>query len=146
MYRLPRRMLDETFAIFRSCGAGERECQLYWTSPWSDPLGLSEVVHPRHQSSSYSLSINDQWISSFWLDLADRELGVRVQVHTHPGEAFHSSTDDAYPLVHEVGFLSLVIPDFAHGPVGFDQAYLTEIRPDGRWQQVPIHERLQLHD
>ena len=141
MYRLPRRMIEETFAIFRSCGAGERECQLYWASPWSESLSLSEVVHPRHKSSFYGLSINSEWISSFWLDLADRGLGVRVQVHTHPGEAFHSETDDAFPLIHEAGFLSLVIPDFAMGAAGFDQAYLTEIQPDGNWRQVPIRER-----
>ena len=146
MYRLPRRMIEETFATFRSCGAGERECQLYWASPWSDPLRLTDLVHPKHTSSYYGLSLDSAWISSFWLALADRDLGVRVQVHTHPGEAFHSETDDAFPLIHEAGFLSLVIPDFAYGPVGFERAYLTEIQADGSWQQVPISERFSVDD
>lgn len=35
------------------------------------------------------------------------------QVHTHPTTAYHSSTDDHYPLVTMVGALSVVIPDFA---------------------------------
>lgn len=142
MYRLPRRMIDETFATLRSCGAGERECQLYWASPWSDPLALTELVHPKHRSNFQGSTLDSAWISRFWLDLADRELGVRVQVHTHPGEAFHSATDDAYPLIHETGFLSLVIPDFATGPVGFRRAYLTEIQTDGGWREVPISARL----
>ena len=142
MYRLPRRMLDETFATFRSCGAGQRECQLYWVSPWDTPFNLTEVVHPQHLSSKYALSIDGSWINTFWNDLADRKLGVRVQVHTHPGEAFHSPTDDAYPLIHETGFLSLVIPGFAMGPLGFDDAYLTEIQPDGSWREVRVNSRL----
>jgi hypothetical protein len=146
MYRVPRRMIDETFAILRSCGAGERECQLYWASPWDEPLSLIHVVHPNHSSSFGGVTLDEAWINKFWVELADSGLGVRVQVHTHPSEAFHSKTDDDFPLIHEVGFLSLVIPDFAHGPVGFDHAYLTEIQPDGRWRQVTIGSRFDVHD
>ena len=146
MYRLPRRMIDETFTILRSCGAGERECKLYWLSSWREPEQLIEVSHPAHDSNRYGLTIHNRWITRFWNELAERELGVKVQVHTHPGPAFHSPTDDAYPLIHEVGFLSLVIPDFALGPLGFDRAYLTEIQPNGSWQQVAIEERLAIDD
>jgi hypothetical protein len=142
MYRLPRRIIDETFTTFRSCGAGQRECQLYWVSSWTDPFELTEVVHPQHTSGSHGLMLNDAWISTFWLKLAERNFGVRVQIHTHPQEAFHSATDDAFPLIHEAGFLSLVIPDFAFGRVGFERAYLTEIQSNGTWKQVPISERL----
>jgi hypothetical protein len=144
LYHLPRRMIDETFATFRSCGANRRECQLYWLSPWADPLSLTEVAHPRHKSSAYALSIESDWINAFWLDLADRGMGVRIQVHIHPFEAFHSETDDAFPLLSDVGFLSLVIPNFAMGPAGFQDAYLTEIQPDGRWQQVDINSRIRI--
>jgi hypothetical protein len=65
-------------------------------------------------------------------------MGIRVQVHTHPYEAFHSPTDDAFPILHKAGFLSLVIPNFAQGPVGFRDAYLTQILPDGSWKEQPI--------
>src|SRR4051812_484103 len=117
-------MIDQTFATFRSCGANERECQLYWVSSWKDPTNLTEVAHPMHRSGRFGLSVESDWINGFWNDLADREMGVRIQVHTHPFEAFHSQTDDAYPLLWDVGFLSLVIPNFAMGPVGFRDAYL----------------------
>lgn len=36
-----------------------------------------------------------------------------AQVHTHPTAAYHSSTDDDYPLVTLEGALSIVIPNFA---------------------------------
>lgn len=35
------------------------------------------------------------------------------QVHTHPTEAFHSETDDHFPLVTLMGALSIVVPNFA---------------------------------
>jgi hypothetical protein len=57
---------------------------------------------------------------------------------------FISKTDDDYPIIHKPGFLSLVIPGFGLGPVGFKDAYLTEIQSDGRWQEVSIPSRLVL--
>ena len=119
-----------------------RECQTLWLSPWAAPDLITEVVHPSHEAHSQGFVLDDAWLSDFWLRLGREGLGVRVQVHTHPDEAFHSATDDAFPIVHLPGFLSLVIPNFASGPIGFQDAFLTEIQSDGRWRQVRIQERL----
>ena len=78
-----------------------------------------------------------------WLQSGAR-VHFRVQVHTHPLEAFHSPTDDEFPIIHKPGFLSLVIPNFGLGPVGFEDAYLTEIQGDGGWREVAIPSRLVL--
>jgi len=51
-------------------------------------------------------------------------------------------TDDAFPIIHTTGFLSVVIPNFALGPIGFEDAYLTEMQEDGRWHKVAIARRL----
>lgn len=144
MYHLPRRMIEETFYTLRSCGANERECKLYWLSGWAETERLIETAHPRHFSSRYGLSIDSAWITDFWNELSARQLSACVQVHTHPEEAFHSSTDDAYPLLFHAGFLSLVIPNFAMGPASFRDAYLTEIQADGKWKQVEIASRIKI--
>ena len=36
-----------------------------------------------------------------------------VQLHTHPGRAFHSAVDDRLALPRHTGAISIVIPDFA---------------------------------
>jgi hypothetical protein len=142
MYTLPRTILEETFEQFRACGCGRRECQSLWLSSWGVPGVLARVVHPEHVSHLGGFVVDETWLNEFWLELGRRNMGVRVQVHTHPSEAFHSSSDDAYPIIHRPGFLSLVIPNFAMGPVGFNDAYLTEIQPDGSWKEVPVASRL----
>lgn len=142
MLYISHRMIEKTFATLRSCGANERECKLYWLSEWNQPHHVIESAHPRHTASRYGLAINSAWITEFWNNLSTRKMSVCVQIHTHPNEAFHSATDDAYPLLFHGGFLSLVIPDFAMGPVGFENAYLTEIQPDGNWKQVQISSRI----
>ena len=46
------------------------------------------------------------------------ETGLRLiaQVHSHPGEAYHSHADDRYAIVTADGGLSLVVPDFGNAP------------------------------
>lgn len=44
-----------------------------------------------------------------------RGLILGGQVHSHPTEAYHSETDDAYPLMTLIGGLSGVVPDFGDG-------------------------------
>jgi hypothetical protein len=142
IYRLTQEMLETTFEHFRHCGHGREECQALWLSPWEEPEAITRVVHPKHVAEFGGFVLDDAWLNAFWFELGDINCGIRVQVHTHPHEAFHSETDDAFPIIHRSGFLSLVIPNFALGPVGFDDAYLTEIQPDGSWRQVPIESRL----
>lgn len=137
-------VLSRTFEIFRTCGCGRKECQALWISSWTTPDEIVECVHPEHAAHSGGFNVSSAWLTAFWLDLARRNCGVRVQVHTHPGAAFHSTTDDRFPIIHSVGFLSLVIPDFACGPVGFDRAYLCEIADDGSWREVSVEKRLRI--
>jgi hypothetical protein len=144
IYLLPQGVLDRTFNFFRQCGLGRRECQVLWTSTWHSPELISAAVHTIHQAYVGGFNVNDAWITAFWLKLAQEKSGIRVQVHTHPGTAFHSPTDDENPIIHTPGFLSLVIPNFALGSVGFLGAYLTEIGEDGRWCEVPVHSRLKV--
>jgi hypothetical protein len=143
-YLLAREMLEDTFKHFRACGRGRDECQSLWLSSWAAPEVIAKVVHPKHRAQHGGFVLEDDWLNQFWLELADTNMGIRVQVHTHPREAFHSPTDDEFPIIHKPGFLSLVIPNFGLGPVGFKDAYLTEIQKDGRWREVPIPSRLVL--
>lgn len=144
IYRIPQRVLDRTFEHFRRCGAGRRECQTLLTSPWDSPELITDVVHPAHRAHSGGFVLEDNWITSFWIELAAARTGIRVQIHTHPGTAFHSPTDDGYPIIHTPGFLSLVIPRFGLGPVGFAGAFLTEIGLDGRWCEQLVESRLRI--
>src|ERR1043166_8840962 len=135
-YKVSEAILSRTFEHFRLCGQGRRECQALWTSAWCSVQTITDVIHPSHNAHAQGFSLESGWLNKLWIDLADQERGIRVQVHTHPRAAFHSPTDDAFPIIHTPGFLSLVIPNFAIGPIGFRDAFLAEINGDGRWCQV----------
>jgi len=138
VYRISNELLGRTFHDLRSCGEGKRECQVVWISPWRSSDLISQVVHTSHTASGAGFTVVEPWLTSLWQRLAAEGVGVRVQVHTHPGRAFHSHTDDHWPIIHTPGFLSLVIPNFGMGSVGFEGAYLAKLGGDGRWYEADI--------
>lgn len=142
--RIPRSVFEQTFARLRACGDGRRECQVLWVGSWERPDRVDRLVHPRHSASTMGFQLEEAWLNRFWMELAERGEGVRAQIHTHPGAAYHSATDDAFPILSVPGFLSLVIPRFAQGAVGFDAAFLAQLGTDGAWRQVAIHEYLEV--
>lgn len=129
-------LLAESFDHFRRCGAGRRECVVFWTGPLTDPQFVDDLVHPDHTSGPGGYEIDVAWLKRFWIELYQQTRTVRVQVHTHPCSAFHSSTDDAFPISQRFGFLSLVVPDFALGALNLDHAALFELREHGHWQEL----------
>jgi proteasome lid subunit RPN8/RPN11 len=140
--RLRKEVLEQAFEHLRACGAGRCECVGYLTGPVGDPALIDAVVHPRHTAGPGGYDLDSNAIAELWRGLVASERSIRIQVHTHPGAAYHSSRDDALALVHTPGFLSLVIPDFALGPVGFDGAFLARRTQDGRWVGVSLAEFL----
>jgi proteasome lid subunit RPN8/RPN11 len=134
--RLRRAVLEETFSHLRSCGVGRRECVAYWLGPRAAEGEATEVVHPRHTATATAYDVDGAWLNELWLRLARDELDLRAQVHTHPGSAFHSSRDDDMAAIQIAGFRSLVIPNFALGPVSLDGAHLERRDADGEWQQA----------
>jgi hypothetical protein len=131
---LPRTLLEETFSLLRDCGRGETECQVFWLAPIADPQTITDVAIPHHSASPYGVEVDDASLNALWLSLGDRHLSIRAQVHTHKGRAFHSPTDDAWPVVHTAGFISLVIPRFALGPIGLCNTFAAVIDGTGHWQ------------
>jgi hypothetical protein len=143
-YKVPFEILSRTFEHFRRCGRGECECQALWTSAWQAPQTITDSIHSSHIADADRFIVDSGWLNAFWIHLAKTDRGIRAQIHTHRKRAFHSSSDDAFPIIHTPGFLSLVIPNFAMGSVGFDGAYLTEITTDGSWREVSCEDHFEI--
>lgn len=144
MMDLKQEVLEQTFEHLRRCGAGRAECVVYLTGPVDAPALIDGLVHPTHTAGVAGYDLASSVIAELWRELAALRRSIRVQVHTHPGTAYHSSRDDAHALIHTPGFLSLVIPNFALRDIGFAGAFLAERAHDGRWISVTPDERLEV--
>jgi proteasome lid subunit RPN8/RPN11 len=73
----------------------------------------------------------------FKLNVALAESGLRLiaQVHSHPGEAYHSEADDRYAIVTADGGFSLVVPDFGRAPAD-PAAWAVYRLSNDHWQEL----------
>jgi hypothetical protein len=143
LVRVAGDILEKSFETFRECGRAECECAVFWTGP-HDTDGVDGVEHPVHQRSPYGYEVNDRWLTGFWKRLVVSRQTIKAQVHTHPGAAFHSATDDRWPIVSQPDFLSIVIPDFAMGDVSLEGAWVGRLGEDGIWCPVTAEQAVRL--
>ena len=128
-------ILASTFRVLQECGRGECECAVFWTGPADNDL-VDGFEHPLHRRSSGGYDVESNWLTEFWKRLAAASRSIKAQVHTHPGEAFHSATDDRWPIISQTGFLSIVIPDFAAGAPTLSRAWVGRLQANGSWQHL----------
>jgi len=123
----------------RQCGALGKECVVYFCGRRHGDTAASATAayHPCHRGSAigYEVPVVELLKLNSWLYA--NGLSVLIQTHTHPGSAFHSGIDDRWPTIETVGFLSLVVPDFARrGLFGLPGCYLAEYLGSGSWREV----------
>lgn len=144
MLRLPAHVLAESMRKMADCGQGRCECVIYWTGPVTNNKAVDGWTHPAHRRSAFGYQIDDGWLTRFWFQLAAEARAIRAQVHTHPGMAFHSETDDHWPVVSQPGFLSIVVPNFAIGPIDLGKMWVGVLMADGNWKHVPTSSVLEV--
>jgi proteasome lid subunit RPN8/RPN11 len=131
------RLLEQSLSTMRRCGGGRRECVLFWAARASDTSRVILVEHPAHTATRDGYSVDGNWLTQLWERMATDDTRVVAQVHTHPGVAFHSRTDDAFPALSTPGFVSVVIPRYATEDLDLGSWFVAELQEDGNWQSQP---------
>mgnify|MGYP001554367127 CR=1 FL=1 len=63
-------------------------------------------------------------------------LELVAQVHTHPGAAYHSKTDDQYAIATTIGSFSIVVPTFAARNFAVSECAVYRLDAQGQWLEV----------
>jgi hypothetical protein len=123
---VPRTIATATLAHLRDGGARGCEEFAFWSGHVvGGRLGIvSRAFHPRTTQGRGHVLVDDDAQLLAMTDLVhEHDELVLCQLHTHPGDAFHSSADDQGAFTDEVGFLSLVLPQFAAGGLETAEAF-----------------------
>jgi len=81
---------------------------------------LSAIYYDELDPDAYSSGVcvlHGSAFAKLWALCRQRNLTVVADVHTHPVEAFQSSSDKANPMVAQVGHIAIIIPNLARQPV-----------------------------
>lgn len=118
---VPLELVDQTLEPLQEAGREGYEAFVLWGGRLTDErtLVFESAYFPEQTTSRTKdgLLVVVEGDALFRVNRAFYQQGLILagQVHSHPTGAYHSDTDDAYPLMTLVGGLSGVVPDFGEG-------------------------------
>jgi hypothetical protein len=118
---VPLDLVDQTLEPLQDAGREGYEAFVLWGGRFldEDRFEFVSAYFPEQTTSrgAEGLLVYVDGEALFRVNRAFYEAGLVLggQVHSHPTDAYHSETDDAYPLVTLLGALSGVVPDFGDG-------------------------------
>ena len=142
-FRIKAKDIRETVDAIRSAGSEGYELFVIWSGTLDDDVFAVARVHIPEQVSyrigaGFCVKIDGSELHrlNVWLYKAQQTIGA--QVHSHPAEAYHSDTDDRYPVATQDGSLSIVFPYF--GRDGWESSDVAAYRlgQDG-WVELDGH-------
>jgi hypothetical protein len=151
LFWVPASIVRETEQALRRAGKDGFELFVLW-SGFRQQTAFSVQAHHVPRQNSYRLNegllvrVEGDALHALntWLFRNGQTLGV--QVHAHPTRAFHSETDDSFPIVTALGSLSLVAPDFGRRGLLIDDAAAYRLAARG-WIQVAVRDVVKVvHD
>jgi hypothetical protein len=151
---VPTDVVAEIQGYLAECGRGGFEGVGFWVGRLAEHVFQVEaavIPAQRATRSNKGVSVVVEGDELFRLNvwLHRHRLTPITQVHSHPDAAYHSETDDAYPIVTKLGALSIVVPDFASSSFSLERAAIHRLMPGGRWDRLPLlaaQQLIQFHD
>lgn len=151
---VPRALLAESWRLLREPGRGGFEASLLWIGELDTTTSASivRVLRPAQRAlvtAEGSMCELDIPALVPYLAALPEDQFVLARLHTHPGPAYHSDTDDNNMIVGHEGAISIVVPDLASGPADFSGCATYRLERGGVWRKLDpeqVHARIQIHD
>lgn len=137
-----REILRTTISILQRGGERGEERIALWLSaaPPRTPATIVEVYEPDQVAAVDYFRLPHASMRSLMDHLRTTRRRIVAQIHTHPGQAFHSEADAEWAIIRHLGALSLVLPRFARTttPETFLEEVMTyEYSRGGLWVHCP---------
>ena len=144
-FRVPRRLVGEVVDHLRLAGRHGCEGLALWAGRRDG--GAFEVTHtvvPAQRAirspDGVGYVVGPEELRRLNVWFYESGLRLAAQLHSHPSDAYHSDTDDAYPIATAVGSLSLVVPDFAAGPFTLRTTAVYRLSAAALWEGLTATE------
>lgn len=148
---IPGAVLAETISFLRKAGTRGNEAFVLWsgilTGPRSFRFASVLIPEQRAMETEHGLLVTVEGEALFQVNKAvhERHEILAAQVHTHPTSAYHSTTDDTFPLVTLVGALSIVLPDFARkAPRDIDRWAWYRLSRGAKWEPASTDTKVEI--
>jgi proteasome lid subunit RPN8/RPN11 len=119
VFRVGSETIERTLVFFREQGAWGHEGVALW--PGTLAGGVCEIgdpIVPRQLTAPRMYQIPADESFRIIKTVAKQNLVIPIQIHSHPGSAYHSEADDEYAFLQHLNAISIVVPNFGFFDAG----------------------------
>ena len=141
-FQVPATIVKQTEEALRSAGGEGYEAFVLWSGQQIGRLFTVRTAHvPRQDSyrlaSGLCVRVDGSELHRLNVWLYESGEVLAVQVHAHPDDAYHSETDDTYPIVATLGGVSVVAAEFCREGLFSRSTAIYRLYQDGWIEQSP---------
>lgn len=111
--RIPKTIIAETESHLRKHALLNEEGIVVWSGVIEKDTKIVRMcLHPRQRCTAVGVDVPIEEAQRINEILNEKGETLLAQVHSHPGGAFHSHTDNNFAITFTLGFVSIVVPFF----------------------------------
>lgn len=133
---IPAALVAKTIDVLQEGGKQRCETVVFWLGKGDV---ADEVYRPEQSVAVDYFHLPGSSMRSLMDYLKKDRRRILAQVHSHPGQAFHSKADDKWAVIRHEGALSLVLPTFASTTTlanFYEQAATFSLSAEDKWLEV----------
>lgn len=133
---VPNRFVVDTSNALQVAGRQHSELFVLWSGRVDGSCFRVENLHVPKQKSyrgedGLSVVVEGPELHRLNVWLFEHGQIIGVQIHAHPDDAYHSETDDTFPIATTLGSFSIVVPEFARQGLLEARTKVFRLRLDG---------------
>ncbi|HEX7889450.1 MAG TPA: hypothetical protein VF522_08835 [Ramlibacter sp.] len=139
--QVPGKVLLDGYEFMRSAGKVKLEGMVLWAGVQAGQgFTVTELIVPKQKGlrtpDGVCAIVEGDELRRLNMYLYRNSLELIAQVHTHPTEAYHSTTDDQYAIATTIGSFSIVVPNFAVIDYALSECAVYRLDANGIWNEV----------
>ncbi|MDB5874657.1 MAG: hypothetical protein JWQ07_4099 [Ramlibacter sp.] len=139
--RVPGGVLRDGYASMRMAGKMGLEGMVLWVGQQDGQVfNVTQLIIPRQRGlrtpDGLCAVVDGDELARLNMHLYRNSLELVGQVHTHPGAAYHSETDDQHAIATTIGSFSIVVPNFAVTDFPLTECAVYRLDSSGHWAEV----------
>ena len=143
-----RSCVDAAHGHLQQVGSSGLEGFALWAGQRrGDQFFVRETIIPDQRgirtNRGLCVTVNGEELHRINVALYEQELTLLAQLHSHPEAAYHSDTDNSFPIATATGSLSLVLPNFAQESFSIEMCAVYKLT-QLKWLQLAKDEINQL--
>jgi proteasome lid subunit RPN8/RPN11 len=135
--------VNEAYSFLRKAGEKSFEAVALFAGVIDGPKAkITEVILPEQTSyklkSGLMYAVEGDELHRINVWLYKNNIKLIAQIHSHPTEAYHSETDDEFPIISTVGGLSIVVPNFAVDKLNYSDWAFYRLSESATWDELDV--------